>query len=199
MKRGRAALLVSAWVALSPSLGVTRTSAAPDERYRACPGHELLQHAAGVTWRAGRSLIEAHRRLRATLHAALPEGESRILWYANGGDLATTTFSVVAVRRADGRWHVDGVGQNQIWLPNVPPTLFSPLGRDLSAEESARLDALLEDPCLYGGPTDLADLSFVGGLSATLEIETPHHRWIGGWLASPTPQERAITDLLGAQ
>jgi hypothetical protein len=177
-------------------------SPAGDSRqlYQACPGQDVLQRAADVEWRRTDSLIEAHRSLRAAHHLPLPEGSTRILWYANGGDLATTTFSVVAVRSGEGRWHVDGVGQTQIWIQGAQPTPMPRLKRDLDAEESRRLDALLEDPCLYAGPTFLRDPTIIaGGLFGTLEIETPARRWIGTWIALPTRQENDVLQMIGRQ
>jgi hypothetical protein len=176
-------------------------AATPAERaYAACPGQDVLKRAE-VRWATPlRSLIDAHRTLRKQLGAVVPEGERRILWYANGGDLETTTFSVVAVRGANGRWHVTGVGRSQIRIQGAAPTPMARLDRELSAEESLRLDRMLADPCLYAGPRSLRDPNIVaGGLIHTLEVETPEHRWIGSWWGLPTLQEKALSDLIGTR
>jgi hypothetical protein len=182
------------------ALAATAPDAAADpaKAYRACPGQDVLQKAANVGWRPAASQLQAHRELRTKLKAPLPEGPRRILWFASGGDLATTTFSVVVVREAGGLWHSTAVGQNQIWIKDTPPTVLPPMDRVLTAEDSRRLDALLADPCLYAGPTFLRDPNIVaGGLSSTLEIEAPEHRWIGTWHVLPTKQEADIIALIG--
>src|ERR1700760_878931 len=99
--------------------------------YQNCPGQDVLERAANVEWGTPSSRIEAHRAFRAQLHVDMPEGAARILWYATGGDLATTTFSVVAVRRADGVWHVNGIGQTVAWIQGAKPTPMPRLDRDL--------------------------------------------------------------------
>lgn len=166
--------------------------------YQACPGQDVLQRAFEIGWETRPSQIEAHRALRAALHVAMPEGATRILWYAVGGHLATITFSVVAVRRADGSWHVDGAGQSLIWAEGAQPVPLGRMERDLSVEEGRRLDALLEDPCLYAGPAYLAESDLLGGgLTHTLEIEMPARRWIGSWHALSTRQESDVVNMIG--
>jgi hypothetical protein len=191
---------------LGPVLGLIAAAAppavpaAPDLRhdYQACPGQDVLARAANVGWGRTETLIAAHRTLRDALHVLMPEGTTRILWYANGGDLATTTFSVIAVRGAGGRWHIDGVGQTLIWIQGAQPTPLPRFERELSAEESLRLDHLLDDPYLYAGPTFLRDPNIMaGGLFSTLEVETPRRRWIGAWHVLPTRQESEVLEMIG--
>ncbi len=188
-----------------PLLGVIATAwsavagaAALDKAYRKCPGNDILASAVDVAWSPQESAIARHREFRAKKGLTVPEGETRILWFASGGDLGTTTFSVTAVRRQDGIWHVDGVGETQIWIKDTPPTPMPPLNKDLSLADSRALDGMIADRCLLRGPTFQRDPHIVaGGLISTLEIETPKHRWIGGWWGDWTPQEGAITNLLG--
>jgi hypothetical protein len=184
-------------------IAVAHAAAIPpaDDRrqlYQACPGQDVLQRATNVEWGTPQSRIDWHRALRDRLHAPLPEGATRILWYANSSHLVTTSFSVIAVRGADGRWHVDGAGETVPWIDGAQPTPMSRMERDLSPEEGRRLDSLLEDPCLYAGPTSLTDPhGLVGGMAGTLEIEMPARHWIGTWFAVTTPQEDGVLQMIG--
>jgi hypothetical protein len=187
-------------LALAAAAGATPAQAEREQAYAACPGQDVLKRAANVRWNDRlTTLIEAHRTLRTKLKAAVPEGSSRILWYANGGDLVTATFSVIAVRNAQGRWHVSAVGQTQAWLPDAKAVPMPPIDRDLSEPEGRSLDRLIDDPCLYVGPTFLRDPDLVGGVVSTMEVETPHRRWIGSWWGLPTAQEKSVIDVIGAQ
>jgi hypothetical protein len=173
--------------------------AAPDAlAYQACHGHELLARATDVSWTSMSTATEEHRKLREQLHVLMPTSPYRVMWYAQGGDLATTTFSVIATRRDDGVWHTNAVGQSQVWIQGAAPTLLPTIDRDLSAADSRKLDAALRDPCLYAAPTFLNDPAIVaGGLFATLEVEVPGKSWRGGGHGFVAPQVQAVTDLIG--
>ena len=181
--------------------GPPHSPAVPDDpRYARCAGAErILAEGGHLSWAPVTTAIDRHRKLRAELKASPPpERAPRILWYASGGDLATTSFSIVASRDPGGLWHVDGVGESQIWLPNAKPTVTPPIARTLTAEDSRSLDALLADPCLEIGPTFVDNPRVVaGGLFATLEIDLPGHRWAGAWHGMTTPQEQAILEMIG--
>lgn len=169
---------------------------ADQKAYQKCIGAGVLPDGDTISWTAAKSALPQHLALRASLKAPMLEGQHRILRYASGGDLSTTTYSLVAVRAADGKWIVDTVGQSRIWIKGAIPTPIAPSHRTLSAEDSRKVDAALENPCLYTGPTFQNDPHVVGGLYNTLEVETPRHRWVGGWHGWRTPEEDAITQLI---
>lgn len=176
----------------------------PQQAYAACPGQDVLARAASIRWQqtpaaeVGRSL-EKHRALRDAWNAPVPEGDVRILWYGEGGDLGTTRISVMAVRRPDGIWHTSGVGDSRIWIEGAKATQMPPMERDLAVDDSRRLDQAIADPCLYAGPTFLRDPNLVaGGQLNALEILTPEHRWSGSWHVLPTLQEKAVISLIGS-
>lgn len=128
---------------------------------------------------------------------SVPEATTRILLYGEGGDLYTTRISVVAVRRPYGGWHTSVVSERQLWIPDTDPDIFPQVERDLSADDSRRLDTLLRDRCLYAGPTSLRPReSIVGGLFGTLEVLVPSKRWSGSWYAVPTEQVAKIISLI---
>jgi len=166
--------------------------------YAECPGSEGLASAADVQWTPAKSALTDHQSFRRSLGLKVPKGQPRILWYGNGGDLATTTISVVAVRKLDGIWHVDGVGQSQIWIKGAKPDRLPTIDRDLDVAASRKLDLLIVDPCLVSGPTFQRNPNIAaGGLINTLEVETSAGHWVGGWWGAPTAQEEAITKLIG--
>ena len=168
--------------------------------YSVCPGQDILKKASDISWGKVESMLAKHETLRRDYHALIPTGTARILWYAEGGDLETTRFSVIAVRDAQGLWHSSGVGESVAWIQGAKPTPMNPLSRDLTAEESRALDKLLEDPCLYAEPTFLNDPTVVaGGLFSTLEVEIPGNQWRGSWHVLPTKQESAVIDLIGTK
>lgn len=185
---------LSAMILASPTPAVVPSGNA--DAYAQCSGQEVVQRAASVSWDRVNSRIDDHRSFRTQLGVPLPEGSRRILWYGVGGDLATATVSVIATRQVEGPWHVSAVGQSQVWIEGTPPTRYPTIDRDLTPEQSRIVDRLLEDPCLYAGPTFLRDPGVAaGGLLSTLEIEMPAHRWIGSWHVLSTKQE---ADLIAA-
>ena len=93
--------------------------------------------------------IEPHRALRQELGVALPDAPVRVLIYSEGGHLATTRISIVAVRNAGGRWRTDAVGRSRIWVKDAPPSDMPHLARTLSAEDSRAVDVILADPDLW--------------------------------------------------
>jgi hypothetical protein len=175
--------------------------AVPDDpRYTTCAGAaDVLTKGSHLSWKQPSSDIAEHRKLRDELKAAPPpETGPRILWFANGGDLATTSFSVVATRDSGGLWRVDGVGQSRVWIADAKPTIMPPIGRTFSEDESREIDALIADPCLTAQPTFLDDPRIAaGGLYHQLEIEGSGHDWRGGWHGMPTTIEDRITTILG--
>jgi hypothetical protein len=177
---------------------VASTAAASPDAYRSCPGSDALAKATRLSWDQGKGVLDEHRAFRAKMGVPLPPGSPRVLWFATGGELATTTFSVTAGRRPDGLWHVDGVGRSQVWIQGAPPTDMPRMDRMLSADDSRALDHAIADRCLRDGPRCQDNPNIVaGGLYETLEIETPDGRWVGAWHGAATPQETAVTGLIG--
>jgi hypothetical protein len=164
--------------------------------YRTCPGQDALKDAMKLSWDEKiDSALDLHKKLRAAWNAPIPQGKSRIMVYWSGGDLETTRTSVIAVRKIDGRWLTTQVGDSVIWLPNAKATPLPLNERDLSADESRRLDQLLDDPCLYAGPT-VVGRAAVGAGTSTLEIDTPKHHWRASWYGALTAQEKALVELI---
>lgn len=174
--------------------------AVPDDAaYAACPGAgALLATASHLSWQQPATLLARHQALRADMGMPpVPDAPIRILWWGKGGDLGTTTFSIVATRTAAGAWHVDGAGQSVIWVAGAKPTPIRRIDRVLDADEGRTLDRLIADPCLRQGPTFTDDPRIVaGGLFNQLEIEQAGGSWRGGWHGTATPQVSAIADLL---
>ena len=196
----RIASLLAASLAVSSPATLAQGRIAAKDAYAKCPGQDILQKAANISWDKVQSAIKKHEELRAALNAPLPKSPARILWYGVGGDLETTRQSVVAVRRPDGHWHSSGVGDRVIWVEGAKPTILQPLDRELTLEESKRLDGLLDDPCLYASPTFLRDPNIVaGGMVVTLEVDVPGHHWRGSWHVLPTKQEADVITLIGSK
>lgn len=184
--------LAAAAMAAELSGGVSAAAAA----YAKCPGQDALKDAMRVSWDDKvDSALDLHKKLRAAWNVPIPQGTSRIMVYWSGGDLQTTRTSVIAVRKPDGRWHITQVGDSLVWVPNAKPNPIPLEERDLGAEDSRRLDELLADPCLYGGPTFVGRAA-VGAGSSTLEIDTPKLHWRARWEGALTAQERALLDLI---
>ena len=172
--------------------------AASATAYAACPGHDSLKKADDVRWSRGETALARHIELRRTLGAVPPGPAPRVLLWAEGGDLETTTFSIVATRRADGIWTTDGVGQSRSWAPGASPEVTEKFHRELTSEQGRSLDRAIAEPCLLNGPTNLNDGNIVaGGLYETLEIDLRHRHWIGSWHGLITPQQNAVFDLIG--
>lgn len=201
MRRG-AIWSLSIWAALQgPVAASTNPAASANEKaFARCAESSRLDSAADVKWEPAKTALQDHEIFRRSLGLTVPDGRPRILWYGNGGDLETTTISVIVVRKPDGIWHIDGVGQSQIWIKDAKPSRLPNIDRDLSAADSRKLDAMIADPCLTKGPTFQRDPNIAaGGMINTLEVETAGGHWIGGWWGAPTAQEKAVIDLIGAQ
>jgi hypothetical protein len=128
----------------------------------------------------------------------LPEGSSRILFFSSGVHHTHVSFSVVAVRDAQGKWRTSGIGEEGPGLLRIEPRPLNALERELSPEESRALDGRLADRCLYASPTFQRNPNIVaGGAVQTMEIETPGRRWISSWHGVRTPQQEAVIDLIG--
>ncbi|MBA2935709.1 hypothetical protein HZF05_16620 [Sphingomonas sp. CGMCC 1.13654] len=187
-------------MALGPAPAPHAPAVPDDPRYASCAGApDMLAKGSHLSWKLPSSDIKGHRKLRDALRASPPpETGPRILWFANGGDLATTTFSVVATRDSAGWWRVDGVGSTRVWIADAKPTIMPTIGRTLSEAESREIDALIADPCLTAQPTFVDDPRIAaGGLYHQLEIEGAGHDWRGGWHGMPTVIEDRITTILG--
>lgn len=200
--RGGAILSLSLWAALSASAAASSSppGSTNQKAFARCTESSRLGSAADVKWEPADSALRDHEIFRRSLGLTIPDGRPRILWYGNGGDLETTTISVIVVRNPAGIWHIDGVGQSQIWIKGAKPSRLPNIDRDLSAEDSRKLDTLIADPCLTGGPTFQRNPNIAaGGMINTLEVETADGHWIGGWWGAPTAQEQAVIDIIGAQ
>lgn len=186
-------LAVSGVAIASQALGANSGSGA--DFYHACPGQDAIK-GAKLSWdQKIDSALDRHRELRAAWNSPMPKGESRVLVYWMGGDLETSRTSVIAVRKTDGLWHTTQVGDSVVWIKGAKPTPIPFQEKDLRADESSRLDALLNDACLYAGPTWILRPVVGGGIS-TLEIETPKHHWRASWAGALTDQERALLELI---
>ena len=191
-------LLLLALAALRDPMGAGAGS--PEAQYQGCPGHEVLAQADEIAWAPGESRLEAHRALRNSLGAQLPDAPVRIMLYSHGSHLVTATFSLVATRNTTGRWHVNAVGQSQAWVEGSQPWRWADIDRDLSDAEAQALQAVLDDRCLYLGPTFMHDRNVVaGGAVQTLEIDVPGHHWIGAWLGLRTRQTQRLVEIVAGQ
>ena len=162
-----------------------------------CPAGNVPTDAVTVDWHQRvDSALAQHEELRRAWNAGIPEGASRVLMYYKGGDLATTRVSLIAVRKADGIWHTNEIGDSVIWVAGAKPQPIPTTDRDLSAADSKRVDQLLDDPCLNAGPAFLGRPA-VGVGPTTLEVETPARHWRAAWAGTFSPQEEEIVKLLG--
>jgi hypothetical protein len=170
--------------------------AAAEQVYRACPGGAEIETAADVSWRPTASAVRKHRDLRQRLHLPFPDAGERIFVHSFGSHHGTVEFSVVAVRRPDGIWHVDEAGEE--WSA-LSPTVSHALPHkqyDLSTAQSRRVDAAIADRCLLASPTFLRDPNLAGGAMQTLEILSKRKHVILGWLGKRTREEEALLQLI---
>lgn len=180
----------------SAAAGETPAEATKRE-FANCPGAAELTKLADVSWEMQASRVQDHQAFRARLSAPMPSRPTRILFWSFGAHLESVTYSVIAVRNAEGRWHTSGVGVKNIGIPVSPPSLMTPLDLDLSPEQAAALDQMLKDPCLYAAPTFQRNPSIAaGGAEQTLEIETPTKRRVAAWFGVRTPQQEAVINLI---
>ncbi len=91
-------------------------------------------------------IAEPHRVLRHELGVAVPDAPTRVTIYSEGGHLATTRISIVAVRDAAGQWRTDAVGRSRIWVKDAPPDDMPHLTRTLDTAESRAVDTILANP-----------------------------------------------------
>ncbi|SEL76767.1 hypothetical protein SAMN05216382_2588 [Sphingomonas palmae] len=84
---------------------------------------------------------------------------------------------------ADGRWHSNAIGRSKIWVESATPSDMSRVTRTLSAEDSRKIDTLLERPEFwrqrliprtYDGPPPR------GLMSRQIDVVTPQcsQRWV---------------------
>lgn len=183
------------------STGVEAQSNRGAERaYTKCPGAKALKQAADVTWEPQDSRLAEHEAFRQRMNAAMPTGETRILFWSYGIHHTSATFSVVAVREADGTWRTSAVGETGPGLLRIDPSATDPLDRTLSVDEGRALDVLLADPCLQASPRFQRNPNIVaGGATQTIEIETEGRRWIASWFGVRVPQTEAIVTAITAR
>jgi hypothetical protein len=168
-----------------------------ERKYAECPGGAKLSQATNVSWEERPSHLSDHRSLRARLNSAMPEGDTRILFWSSGKHHTSVTFSVVAVRDAQGTWRSSGVGEEGPGLLSIEPHPMQVLDRELTAEQSSALDQALADPCLYASPRFQRDPNIAsGGADQTIEIESPSGRWVASWFGARTPQIESIIELI---
>jgi hypothetical protein len=177
-----------AWLVGPP----TAEDIAAEHAFRACPGAEALAKTVTMSWKPLTGAIVRHRAIRAEQHLDFPEYGDRILLHAM--DLGEgSERSVVGTRGADGIWHVDEAGQKELALAKPITKALPHKVYDLPVEESRRVDALLEDPCLYASPRFMEDRARpIGGAVERLEILTSGHQAVFGWSAVRSPAEEAL-------
>jgi hypothetical protein len=165
-------------------------------RFAACPGADALARLQNVSWSPQSSRLDDHRKLREELRAPLPEGRSRILYWSHQ-DAPYFDVSLVAVRHANGRWHVTQVGEAEGGIAEAGMARLRGVDGQISVKQGRALDKLLADPCLYAAPTFQAyRYPGGGGEIQTLEIETPKRKRVASWVLVNTPQQQAVIDLL---
>ena len=168
-----------------------------ERRFRTCPGSEILAKATDVTWKPQVSKADGHRDLRARLKLDFPDSGDRILLHSIGVHHTAVEFSIVAVRRPDGIWHVDEAGMQSGGLLRLEPEALPHKEYDLSATDSRRVDALIADPCLLAAPTFLRDPNIVaGGALQTLEIATKRRSAVLSWFGLRTPETERLIKLV---
>jgi hypothetical protein len=152
-------------------------AAAREQLGRCGPAEATLAKLPDTAWVSSPGAMQDHRLLRQALGEAMPIASTMILVHAHGGDLASTEFSIVVTRGDDGAWHGTAVGRTQIWIPDTPPTILPRKAWTLSADNGRRLDAILDDRCLYAEPGDFhgKDAPAVGALGFQVDIVTPSH------------------------
>jgi hypothetical protein len=85
-------------------------------------------------------------------------------------------------------------------MQGARPQELPGIDRDLSGQERRMLETMLEDPCLYLGPTFMDDPQIiVGGAIQTLEIDIPGHHWVGSWHGIRTKQIDDLINLIAAR
>lgn len=94
-------------------------------------------------------MVEPHRALRHELGVGLPDAPTRVMIYSEGGHLATTRISIVAVRDAAGQWRTDAVGRSRIWVEDAPPDDMPHLARTLSIKDGRAVDTILANPAFW--------------------------------------------------
>lgn len=182
---------------VSPSTGFDLRATKREAVYKSCPGSEALRKAADISWKPAESKATRHRDLRARLNLGFPEGGARILLYSIGSHHTTVEFSVVAVRRTTGLWHVDEAGQESGGLLRIEPQTLPHKKYDLSARDSRRVDALIRERCLLAAPTFLRDPNIVaGGAYQTLEIVTGRQSTVLSWFGLRTPEVEKLIKLV---
>lgn len=188
-------LAASGMIATSTDLSAEISSTVIDQSFAGCPGKAQLLKMVGVSWDPRPTKWQDHKALREHLHTPIPEGPTRILFWSFGVHHTSVSFSVIAVRNAQGQWHTNGVGEEGPGLLQIAPRPWGALDRDLSVAQGRKLDHLLADPCLYASPRYQRDPAIVaGGAEQTLEIESAEHHWIGSWFGARTPQEEAVVE-----
>lgn len=168
-----------------------------ERSYRTCAGASLLRKATDVSWRPAESMIEEHRGLRKRLGLDFPEEGERVFFHSTATHHTSVQFTVVAARRADGLWHVDEAGEEGPGLLQIPVRPLPHKSYDLSASESRRVDALLENPCLGAAPRFLRDPDIMsGGAFQTLDIVTAKRRLTLSWFGLRTREEERLVRLI---
>ena len=182
---------------ISPPTGSDLRAADRERGYRSCPGAEVLRKTVDISWKPAESKAAKHRDLRARLKLSFPDGRDRILVHSFGSHHRTVEFSIVAVRRSNGIWHVDEAGEAFDLLLRLGPQALPHKEYDLSATDSKRVDTLIADPCLLAAPTFLRDPNIVaGGALQTLEIATRRRSAVLSWFGLRTPEEEKLIKLI---
>jgi hypothetical protein len=196
-------MIILALLLLSAAAGHPTPPLDPDEKaaenaFRACPGSETLVKTATISWRPLSGATIRHRAIRERLHLNFPESGDRILLHSMLLGETFSELSLVATRGAGGIWHIDEAGQRELALATPLIKAMPHKAYDLSPEASGRVDALLQDPCLYASPGFMtARARGANGPIERLEILTSVHRAVLGWLAVRTPPEDALVKLIG--
>jgi hypothetical protein len=188
-------LLLAACVA-PPARAASRI--ADRERiYKGCAGSEVLRKAADISWKPAESVAARHRDLRARLNLPFADRGDRILLHSFGSHHTTVEFSIVAVRRSNGIWHVDETGEESAGLLETKPKALPHKAYDLSAGDSRRVDALIANPCLLAAPTFLRDPNILaGGARQTLEIITRRRAAVLSWFGLRTREVEELIKLV---
>lgn len=167
--------------AMSAATTIDPTVAAKAGRHvlRECgAGEAKFISAPDDDWAPVTSAEAKHATLRQSIKEPMPVARSKVTIYAVGGDLATTEFSVILTRSADGTWNGTAVGQSKIWIGGAKPSIMPRRAWTLSEVKGRRLDALLADRCFYAEPNNFyrSEVSAVGVLFMDVETQTPDHQ-----------------------
>ncbi|MEH3159614.1 MAG: hypothetical protein PGN08_12230 [Sphingomonas taxi] len=186
-------------VVLLFELGMAQTESPTPPAGAVCKDDaSILASAASFSWKAEPDRLADHVALRKRAAQPLPAEASRILLYQHYSHMMREDMSRVATRGADGRWTVDTVDEEQFIGPAKPGVHTRVM---LSVEDSAALDDILSDRCLYAAPTDALFMDFPAGDNrSTVAIETPQHHWTAGWTGNATTTRLArIRQLLSSR